>query len=114
MTGSRKVSLGLAWAILICLALQPVPAWACSACYGGLNDSSMAKGMNAGIFSLLGVVVVVLGSIGGFFFYLIKKSTASAQVAGKAEAADRPAWGQPSPFSASGAEKAANLNPTSA
>ena len=67
-----------AWAIVLVLALQPGSLWACAACYGA-SDSTMAKGMNAGIFSLLGVVVVVLGSIGGFFFYLAKKSAPPAQ-----------------------------------
>jgi hypothetical protein len=94
------------------LALHPVSVSACAACYGA-NDSAMAKGMNAGIFSLLGVVVVVLGSVGGFFVYLIKKSAASTQPAREAVTAASPAWGQPSLFSAPGAEKSAGLNPTS-
>ena len=52
--------------VAVLIALHPASLWACSACYGA-SDSPMAKGMNAGILSLLGVVVVVLGSIGGFF-----------------------------------------------
>jgi hypothetical protein len=67
----------LAWAIVLVLVLQPGSLWACAACYGA-SDSTMAKGMNAGIFSLLGVVVTVLGSIAGFFVYLAKKSGAAA------------------------------------
>jgi hypothetical protein len=73
----------------------------------------MAKGMNAGIFSLLGVVVIVLGSVGGFFVYLIKKSAVSTQPAGEAASAASPAWGQPSLFATPGAEKSPGLNPTS-
>ncbi len=38
----------------------------------------MAKGMNWGIFSLLGVVVVVLGGIAAFFVHLAKRSAALA------------------------------------
>jgi len=63
--------------LTVFLALQPGSLWACAACYGA-SDSTMAKGMNAGIFSLLGVVVTVLGSIAGFFIYLAKKSGAAA------------------------------------
>jgi uncharacterized membrane protein len=37
----------------------------------------MAKGMNWGIFSLLGVVVFVLGGVASFFVYLGKKSAAA-------------------------------------
>jgi hypothetical protein len=47
--------------------------FACAACYGA-SDSPLAKGMNWGIFSLLGVVVCVLGTFATFFVYLAKKS----------------------------------------
>ena len=66
-----------ALACTLAVALQPVSVWACSACYGA-SDAPMAKGMNAGIFSLLGVVVVVLGSLAGFFIYLARKSAMAA------------------------------------
>ncbi len=59
---------------LCALALQPASLFACAACYGA-SDSPMAKGMNWGIFSLLGVVVMVLGSIASFFVYLGKRSS---------------------------------------
>jgi hypothetical protein len=67
----------LVWAAPIGLAVQPTSLWACAACYGA-SDSPMAQGMNAGIFSLLVVVVSVLGGVGGFFIYLAKKSAAVA------------------------------------
>ena len=51
--------------------------FACAACYGA-SDSPMAKGMNWGIFSLLGVVAVVLGSIATFFVFIGKKSAAAS------------------------------------
>ena len=35
----------------------------------------MAQGMNWGIFSLLGVVVLVLASIASFFVYLAKRAS---------------------------------------
>lgn len=50
---------------------------ACAACYGA-SDSPMAKGMNWGIFSLLGVVAVVLGSIATFFVFIGKRSAAAS------------------------------------
>ena len=47
---------------LVLVALSP-SAQACAACFGQ-NDGPLAKGMNAGIFTLLGVVGLVLV---GFF-----------------------------------------------
>jgi hypothetical protein len=44
----------------------------CAACFGK-SDSAMARGMNMGIFSLLVVVVCVLSSVAGFFFYLARR-----------------------------------------
>lgn len=68
--------------LLAALALAPVfhadSILACAACYGGRTDSRLAVGMNWGIFSLLGVVVCVLGGIAGFFIFLAKRSAAAA------------------------------------
>jgi len=61
----------------ILLAL-PAKTLACAACYGGQVDSSMTEGMNWGIFTLLGVIVPVLGGFAAFFIYLIHKSEAMA------------------------------------
>ena len=61
---------------LLLAAFQPGPLWACAACYGQ-SDSPLARGMNWGIFSLLAVVVCVLGCIATFFVYLGKKSAAA-------------------------------------
>ena len=55
------------------LALHSQSLLACAACYGA-SDSPLAKGMNWGIFSLLAVVVSVLGAIATFFIYLARKS----------------------------------------
>jgi len=68
----RKVKT-LAALMLFAAALQPASVFACAACYGA-SDSPLAKGMNAGIFSLLGVVALVLGGFASFFVYLGKKS----------------------------------------
>jgi hypothetical protein len=72
--------------LLGALALQPASLFACAACYGA-SDSAMAKGMNWGIFSLLGVVVVVLGSVASFFVFLGKKAASAANEQAAAESA---------------------------
>ena len=64
-------------AATIAFALQPGSVLACAACYGQ-SDSPMAQGMNWGIFSLLAVIVSVLGGIGGFFIFLARKSASPA------------------------------------
>jgi hypothetical protein len=53
--------------------LAPVSTWACAACYGQ-SDAPMARGMNWGIVSLLGVIVSVLSGVAGFFVYLAHRS----------------------------------------
>jgi hypothetical protein len=58
---------------------QPASVLACAACYGA-SDSPMAKGMNWGIFSLLGVVTMVLGCIATFFVFLGKKSAEASNL----------------------------------
>jgi len=66
-------------------------ALACAACYGQSN-SAMAKGMNWGIFTLLGVVVTVLGGIAACGIYLARRSAAiSAATAASAQMAELPA-----------------------
>lgn len=54
----------------------PSHAFACATCYGGNIDSSMADGMNWGIFTLLGVVGTVLAAFLTFLIYAIRKSEA--------------------------------------
>ena len=66
---------------LLLAALALVPAWlplsaaACATCFGQ-TDSPMAKGMNAGIFLLLGIIGTVLVGVAAFFLYLVKRSAA--------------------------------------
>jgi threonine/homoserine/homoserine lactone efflux protein len=52
-------------------ALTPSPLFACAACYGK-SDSPLASGMNAGIFTLLGVVLTVLTCAALFFVHVIR------------------------------------------
>ncbi len=48
-------------------------ASACAACFGK-NDGKLAQGMNAGIFTLLGIIGGVLFAIAGFFFYIVRRA----------------------------------------
>lgn len=65
-------------ALLSLLCFAPVQASACSACFGQ-SDSSMARGMTFGIFTLLAVVVVTLAGIASFFVYLAHRADALAK-----------------------------------
>ena len=75
-------------AALCVLAFLPQSVFACAACYGA-SDSPMAKGMNWGILSLLGVVSVVLGSIATFFVFIGKRA-ASASTVPEPDSAPKP------------------------
>ncbi len=62
----------------IAIAMHSNSLLACAACYGQ-SDSSLAKGMNWGIASLLVVVVGVLSGITTFFVYVAKRSASVSQ-----------------------------------
>jgi len=66
-------------AALVATIAEPQPLLACAACFGR-SDSNLAQGMNWGIFSLLAVVVFVLGCIAAFFVYLAKRAAAASRV----------------------------------
>ena len=53
--------------------LHPSSAWACAACFGK-SDSSLARGMNMGILSLLVMVGLMLSAVAGFFIFLARRS----------------------------------------
>ncbi len=72
--------------IAAAMALRSEPLLACAACYGK-SDSPLAAGMNAGIFSLLAVVGLVLGGFAAFGIYLVKRAASVAA----ARAAAQPA-----------------------
>ena len=57
-------------------AFSPSPLFACAACFGRSNDP-LAHGVNWGIFTLLGIVVLMLSSIATFFFFLIRREAAA-------------------------------------
>jgi len=52
-------------------AFAPSPLFACAACYGR-SDSPLASGMNAGIFTLLGVILSVLACFALFFVHVMR------------------------------------------
>jgi hypothetical protein len=57
---------------LIFLA-APRLALACPVCFGQ-NDSPLAKGVNMGIFFMLGIVGLMLGAFAAFFVYLSRRA----------------------------------------
>jgi hypothetical protein len=57
-------------------AFLPSPLFACATCYGK-SSAPLAYGMNAGIFTLLGIVVLMLSSIATFFAVLIRREAAA-------------------------------------
>jgi hypothetical protein len=69
----RKWRLFLAALAIAGLVARPAALLACAACYGQ-SDSALARGMNWGIFSLLGVVVFVLSGVTSFFVFLGKRA----------------------------------------
>ena len=72
---ARPIARGLLCSAALAATLRPHLLWACAACYGA-DSGPLAKGMNWGIFSLLGMIVLVLGGVATFFIYLAKKSAA--------------------------------------
>ena len=75
--GLRPSAFGFLSGAVLILTLHPSPLLACAACYGA-SDSSMAQGMNWGIFSLLGVIGLVLGGVVAFFIFLARRAAAVA------------------------------------
>ena len=57
---------------------MPTQLFACAACYGQ-SSAPLAYGMNWGIFTLLGIVVLMLSSIATFFFILIRRAAAAQE-----------------------------------
>jgi hypothetical protein len=57
---------------LIFLA-APRLALACPVCFGQ-NDSPLAKGVNMGVFFMLGIVAVMLGAFAAFFVHLSRRA----------------------------------------
>ncbi len=69
----RSAFFGWGTTVALLLVAGAEPAHACAACFGA-SDSAMARGMNAGILSLLGVVGFVLVGVAAFFVFLVVRS----------------------------------------
>jgi hypothetical protein len=72
---------------------------ACATCFGA-SDDPMARGMNMGIFALLGVIGMVLAGVASFFVFLWYRASRVAAVdetvfAGRREERDGKAWEWP-------------------
>jgi hypothetical protein len=66
------------------LVAAPKVALACPVCFGE-SDSPMAHATNAGIWLMLGVVGVMLGSFASFFVYLIRRANRAAAAEGSTQ-----------------------------
>jgi hypothetical protein len=75
MNPIKTLRLLLAVGLVYCLAPQSL--FACAACFGK-SDSSMAQGLNMGIFSLLAVVLFVLGGFVALIIFLARRGAAYA------------------------------------
>ena len=62
----------------VALTMAAHSAAACAAC-SGQSDSDMAKGMNAGIYVMLGMIGAVLCGATTFFVFLARRSAAVAK-----------------------------------
>ena len=71
MKHSKLIRCGAA--ALTALLFLPASASACASCFGQ-SDSPMAKGMNAGIFTLLLIITSVLLSVAIFFAYILHRA----------------------------------------
>lgn len=60
---------------LVSAGLWSGRALACAACFGQ-SDSAQARGMNAGILTLLGFVVLFWVAMGSFFVFIARRNAA--------------------------------------
>ena len=84
MKPTRFLAAALFGVILTAL-VTPTSALACAVCFGA-SDAPMAKGMNMGIFFMLGLVGAVLSTFTVFFVYL----GTQAKRASRRQAANEP------------------------
>jgi len=71
---TSRVSKSLtATATVVLVGVLPRVALACAACYGAA-DAAQTRGMNFGIFTMLGVTGVVLGGFGGMIYCFARRA----------------------------------------
>ena len=61
------------FALITAMGLAPRLLLACAVCYGA-PGAAQTRGMNFGIFTMLGVTGVVLGGFGGLFFHFARRA----------------------------------------
>lgn len=69
----RTMTTNILWTVIAIVLAAPRSAWACAAC-SGRSDDAVAQGLNAAVFTLLAVLVVVLGTIVGSLAYLMRRA----------------------------------------
>lgn len=69
--------------LFVLVAVAPGKLLACATCYGGNIDTPMTEGMNAGIFTLLGVIGIMIGTFVTLLVCAIRKSEAVEAAAQK-------------------------------
>ena len=67
---ARKLAV---FALVAAMGLSPRLLLACAVCYGA-PGAAQTRGMNFGIFTMLGVTGVVLGGFGGLFFRFARRA----------------------------------------
>ena len=60
-------------ALVAAIGLAPRLSLACAVCYGA-PGAAQTRGMNFGIFTMLGVTAAVLGGFGGLFFCFARRA----------------------------------------
>lgn len=60
-------------AVMLGMGVLPRAVQACAVCYGA-SDAPQTRGMNFGIFTMLGVTGVVLSSFGGMIFCFARRA----------------------------------------
>jgi len=71
----KRFGLRILWGAA-CVLVSETSALACSACFGQ-SDSSMARSLNASIFTLMGFIGIVLAGAVSFFVFLAKRAAAT-------------------------------------
>jgi hypothetical protein len=72
---------------LLLLLSLPLAVEACSTCFG-VSDSDMARGMNMGIFTLLGFLAFVLSILIAFFVFIGVRSAKTGELIEEEEEAE--------------------------
>ena len=73
MNTFRRTRKLMAISLVAAMDLAPRLLLACSACYGA-PGAAQTRGMNFGIFTMLGVTGMVLGGFGGLFYRFARRA----------------------------------------